>query len=88
MKLKLAPLSIKPWTLLAKELEGKPTSSKTNGSYFNKTPLLHKLLHAKLAEAKVLLVLTTRGFVEFNPLQPPSLHTEWLPATLYGCLHT
>ena len=30
IKLKLAPLLIKPWTLLAKELEENPTSSKSN----------------------------------------------------------
>ena len=46
-------------------------------------PLLHKLLYAK-----VLLVLTIQGFVEFASLQAWSLHTQWVPAILYGCLYT
>ena len=68
MKLKLAPLSIKPWTLLPKELQSKPTSSKSNGFCSNTIPLLYKLLHAKLIGGKVLLVLTTQGFIGFTPL--------------------
>ena len=85
MKLKLAPLLIKPWILLAKELEGKPFSIKSNGSYSNAIPLLHKLLHAQLAEAEVLLVLTARGFMGFTPLKAPSPCIEWSGHALWLC---
>ena len=34
-----------------------------------------------------MLVLTTQGFVQCTPLQPPSLHMEWLLAMLCNCLY-
>ena len=74
IKLKLAPLSIKLLTLLPKDLQGKPTSSKSNGSCSNTIPLLHKLQHAKIAGAEVLLVLTTQGFVVYPTATPEAVH--------------